>query len=135
MPSPLDDLGKLILRLAVGGLMLFHGVAKVTNGIDFVARMVAQAGWPPFFAYGVYVAELLAPALLILGILTRPAAMIIVLDMIAVVILARGDAITQLGQGGASWALEVEGFFFLGALAIACLGAGRIAVQKPGGLN
>ncbi|CAA6813055.1 MAG: Unknown protein, partial [uncultured Sulfurovum sp.] len=27
-----DDLGKLILRLMIGGLMLFHGVAKLQNG-------------------------------------------------------------------------------------------------------
>ena len=29
-----DDLAKLILRLMVGFLMLFHGIAKVSHGVD-----------------------------------------------------------------------------------------------------
>jgi putative oxidoreductase len=28
-----DDLGKLLLRLAVGGLMLFHGLHKLFGGV------------------------------------------------------------------------------------------------------
>src|SRR3954469_25090061 len=31
-----DDAGKLILRLTLGLLILFHGVAKLLNGVDFV---------------------------------------------------------------------------------------------------
>lgn len=115
--------------------MLFHGVAKLQNGIGFVTSMVDQAGMPAFLAYGVYVAEVLGPVLMIAGVLVRPAALLIMLDMMGAVFLARRDAIMQLGQGGGSWAIEVEAFFFLGALAIVCLGAGRIGIQKPGGWN
>ena len=28
-----DDFGKLLLRLAVGGLMLFHGLHKLFDGV------------------------------------------------------------------------------------------------------
>ncbi|CAA6806270.1 MAG: Unknown protein, partial [uncultured Sulfurovum sp.] len=31
-----DDLGKLILRLMIGGLMLFHGISKLQNGVGFI---------------------------------------------------------------------------------------------------
>lgn len=133
--NALDDLGKFILRLAVGGLMLFHGVAKLQDGIGFVHGMVDQAGLPSFLAYGVYVAEVLVPVLLIAGVLVRASALVIMADMLGAVLMARRDAILQLGPGGGSWAIEVEAFFFLGALAIACLGAGRIGIQKPGGWN
>jgi hypothetical protein len=29
-----EYLGKLVLRTAVGGLLLFHGIAKLGSGID-----------------------------------------------------------------------------------------------------
>lgn len=42
------DIGKLILRLTIGGLMLFHGWAKVVNGIGGIKAMVAKAGFLNF---------------------------------------------------------------------------------------
>ena len=47
-----EDLGRLLLRLAVGGLMLFHGVHKLIGGIDGIAGMLAAKGLPGFIAYG-----------------------------------------------------------------------------------
>ncbi len=42
-----DDFGKLLLRLAVGGLMLFHGLHKLFDGVGASAacwwRKVCQA--------------------------------------------------------------------------------------------
>ncbi len=35
-----DDLGKLLLRLAVGGLMLFHGLHKLFGGVGFISGML-----------------------------------------------------------------------------------------------
>ena len=49
-----EDIGKLILRLSIAGLMLFHGFAKLFNGIDGIKFLVNQAGLPEFIAYGVY---------------------------------------------------------------------------------
>lgn len=126
----LDDLGKLILRLTVAGLLLFHGIPKIEQGIGFVHQMVEASGLPPFVAYGVYVGEIVAPVLVIAGFFTRPAALIIAMDMAGAVYMARRDDVFSLGQGGMSWAIEVEAFFFFGALAVACLGAGRIALGK-----
>ncbi|MBZ4261499.1 hypothetical protein LAN14_23425, partial [Mycobacterium tuberculosis] len=39
-----DDAGKLLLRLAVGGLMLFHGIHKLIDGVDGISGMLA-APW------------------------------------------------------------------------------------------
>jgi putative oxidoreductase len=36
-----EDFGKLVVRLTVGVLMLFHGVHKVLTGIDPIKHMVA----------------------------------------------------------------------------------------------
>ncbi len=47
-----DDLGKLIVRLCVGGLMLFHGVNKITNGVSGIEGFMESHGLPTLFAYG-----------------------------------------------------------------------------------
>lgn len=54
------DFGKLILRVCVGGLMLFHGIFKLQYGIDGVTGLLESRGLPTFMAYGVYVGEILA---------------------------------------------------------------------------
>ena len=132
-PSPmtsLEDLGKLILRLSVGGILLIHGVSKLQNGIGFVHEQVGSAGLPSLLAYGVYVGEVVAPLFLIVGFLTRPAAMIIAFDLMGAIFLARRDAVISIGPGG-GWAIETEMLFLLGGLAIACLGAGKLALGRP----
>ena len=127
MNSNLEDLGRLLLRLAVGGLLLLHGVYKVQNGIGFVTESVMRNGLPDFFAYGVYVGEVVAPILVIAGLLTRPAGLIIALDLFGAIFLARRADIATVRPGGA-WSIEAEMLFLLGGLAIACLGAGRFGL-------
>jgi len=127
MNSNLDDLGKLLLRLGVGGLLLLHGIYKVQNGIGFVTESVMRAGLPSFFAYGVYVGEVAAPVLVVAGLLTRPAGLIIALDLLGAIFLARRADVATVRPGGA-WSIEAEMLFLLGGLAIACLGAGRFAL-------
>lgn len=70
------DAGKLALRLTFGGLMLFHGVAKIQHGVGWIAGALQEQGLPAFIAYGVFVGEILAPILIILGLFTRPAALV-----------------------------------------------------------
>src|SRR4029453_2243686 len=69
--SASDDTGKLLLRLTLGALILLHGIAKLTGGVDFVVDMVGKAGLPGALGYLVYVGEVLAPLLLIAGLWTR----------------------------------------------------------------
>ena len=52
-----EDLGKLVLRLTVGGLLLFHGIHKLLNGIAPIKAMVAAHHLPDAIAYGVYLGE------------------------------------------------------------------------------
>ncbi len=44
------DLGKLIVRLTLGGLLLFHGIAKLLNGIGFIEGQLASHGLPTILA-------------------------------------------------------------------------------------
>ncbi|HLF55867.1 MAG TPA: DoxX family protein [Thermoanaerobaculia bacterium] len=123
------DLGKLILRLAVGGLLLFHGVAKLQNGVDWMAPLLGAVGLPAFVAYGSYLGEVVAPLLLLAGWQVRVAALLVAVDMSMAIGLALRSQIFALKVAGGGWAIELEMLFLLGALAIFCLGAGRYAVR------
>lgn len=122
-----DDIGKLVLRLSVGILLLMHGLFKLMHGIAGISALVQANGWPVWIAYGVFIGEIIAPALLILGLLTRAGAVVIVLNMLMAVYLAHSHQLFHLTKSG-GWLLELQGLYLFGALAIALLGAGRFSV-------
>ncbi len=125
------DTAKLLLRVTLGVLFLLHGIAKINGGIDGIIGMVAKTGLPGALGYLVYVGEVLAPLLLIFGLWTRAAALIIVGNMlVAVGLVHLGDFAKMTPQGG--WALELQAFFLMTAVALVLLGAGRYSV---GGIN
>jgi putative oxidoreductase len=126
-----EDLGKLVIRSALAILVLLHGISKLTGGIDGITGMVTNAGLPAVFAYGVYIGEVVAPLLVLIGLWTRAAAAIMVVNMIVAIMLAHIPDLTQMNKMG-GWALELQGMFLFGAIAVALLGAGRYSV---GGAN
>ena len=124
-----DDTGKLILRIALGVLILLHGIAKITGGVAGIEKMVAGAGLPTFFAYGVFIGEVLAPVLLILGFYSRIAALVIAFNMVVAIALAHAKDLFLIGpQGG--WALELQGMFLFTAIALVLTGPGRFSINR-----
>ena len=125
-----DDIGKLILRVAVALLLVFHGIAKLKGGIGWMGGMLAQYHIPAFVGYGVYVAEVVAPILLIVGVFTRPAALIIAFNMVmAMSLVVQGKTFAVNPQGGGLGG-ELELFYLFSALAIFFLGAGRYSLRR-----
>ncbi|AVY99659.1 MULTISPECIES: DoxX family protein [Lelliottia] len=124
-----DDFGKLLLRLAVGGLMLFHGLHKLFGGVGFISGMLVEKGLPGFIAYGVLIGEVVAPVLIVLGILTRPAALVLAFTMIVAWLMVGTGKTFALDAVGA-WAIESLVYFFIGALAVAFMGAGRYSLAR-----
>ncbi|WP_372609390.1 DoxX family protein [Halomonas sp.] len=125
-----DALGKLILRLAVGGLMLFHGVAKLLNpgSLDWIGGMLQGYGLPSFLAYGVLIGEVIAPLMAIIGWQTRIAGLLMAGNMLVAFLLVHTGEVFMLNDNG-GWQLELQGLFLFGALAIVFLGSGRMAVK------
>jgi len=123
------DGGKLLLRLTVGILLLFHGIAKVQHGIGWIEGLLQSKGIPGFVAYGAYIGEVLMPILVILGIFTRPAALIIAINLVVATLLVGTGNFFNITQVGA-WALEIEAFYFLTSLVIMLLGSGRYSLVK-----
>jgi len=124
-----EHIGKLLLRLMLGGMMLFHGIDKATNGIEFIKGLVVKQGLPEVFAYGVYVGEILAPLFLIIGWKSRWWAGIIAVNMIVAIYMTKMGSLLALGKHGA-WAVEVPMFYLLTALALVLLGSGKYAVTR-----
>jgi putative oxidoreductase len=125
----MNDAGKLVLRLALGMLILLHGVAKLSSGIEGITSMVTAAGLPAQVAYGVYVGELLAPLMVIAGWFSRLGAAIIAINMVfALVLVHQGDFLALNETGG--WALELQAMFLCTAIAVACLGPGRYSANR-----
>ncbi len=122
-----DDTGKLVLRAALAIMLLFHGYAKITGGIGFIAGMLAKAGMPEAVGYLVYVGEVIAPLMILVGIFTRPAALVVAINMIVAVLLVHSAEIFTINKTG-GWALELQGMFFFAAVAVALLGAGRYSL-------
>ena len=130
-----EDVGKLVGRLSVGGLLLFHGIHKLLTGIAPIKAMVVAHHLPDLVAYGVYMGEIVGPALVILGIFSRLGGILIVINMIFAIVLA--GAIASLGKLNAmgGYALELETFYLLGGLSVALLGAGRLGLNIGGKWN
>ncbi|MBV9991782.1 MAG: DoxX family protein [Alphaproteobacteria bacterium] len=121
-----EDLGKLILRVTVGGLLLLHGMHKLLNGIAPIKAMVAAHGLPDALSYGVYLGEIVGPVMLILGLFSRIGAGLVAVNMIVALVLSGASLVGLNAMGGLG--IELEAFYLLGALSAALLGAGRYSI-------
>lgn len=122
-----DDTARLVLRLTLGLLMLVHGVSKLAGGDAFIVGLVAKAGLPGALGHLVYVGEVLAPLLLVAGVWTRAAALVIAANMAVAVLLVHTGHFGLLNASG-GWQLELQAFYFATAIALALLGAGRFSL-------
>lgn len=125
-----DDAGKLVLRLTVAGLMLFHGVAKILHpgSLDFIGGMLGGYGLPSILAYAVYVGEVVAPLMVIAGYKARLGALLMAVNMLFAIVLAHtGDLFSLSEHGG--WSVELQMFYLLTSVAVVLLGSGRHAVK------
>lgn len=139
--SPFSDWGLLILRLALGIVMIAHGWPKLNpngpmKGPAGFGGFLKQMGvpLPMFFGWVVALLETVGAALLILGLGTRILAVGYVIDMIVAIVLARIGMMKSPFAGGQGIGWEFE--FALGTMALALLftGAGSLALDPLVGL-
>ena len=127
--AAMDDLGRLVLRVALGALILLHGISNWRYGLGPIEEMVTAHGMPSFVAYGVLVGEVVAPLMLLLGFYARIGGLLIAINMLFAIGLAHMSMLTQLNSEG-GWALELQGMYLATALAITLLGPGRYAINQ-----
>jgi len=125
----LEDVGKLVLRLTLGGLILLHGLHKIAYGVGGIENMLLAVGLPWWFAYGALVGEVVAPPLAILGYFARVGAGLIVIQMLFALCLAHRDQLLTLNaEGGATIKLQL--LYLFAAVALALTGPGRFVVNR-----
>lgn len=125
-----DDIAKLILRLTLGLLMLFHGIAKLMHpeSVTFIQNQLASHGLPNFLVYGVYIGEIVASLMIIFGVFTRWGGLLIVLNMIFAIFLVHlGDFFALTQHGG--WRLELQAFYLFSGVCIYLFGSGKFAFK------
>ncbi len=125
------DTGRLVLRLCVGGLMLFHGVAKIMHpgSLDFISGMLTANSLPEVLKYGVYIGEVVAPLMVIVGYQARVGGLLIAINMLFALFLAHSGDFFSLTQHGGS-AVELQMFYLLTAIAVVFLGSGKWAFKQ-----
>ena len=121
------DAALLVLRVVLGVLILLHGLSKLPPPPAFVAEEIVKHGLPSVLAYGVYVGEIAAPVLIIIGVWTRLAALVIAINVVVAILLVHVPQLLQLNQQG-GYALELQAMYLFTAVALVLTGAGRYSV-------
>jgi putative oxidoreductase len=133
-----SDVALLILRLTTAIVVWPHGAQKALGWFGgpglagVVAGLHAHLGIPVPLVYLVVVAEFLGPIALVLGILTRLAAIGIAIDMATAAILVHAQNGFFMNFGGKQAGEGIEFFILLVGigLALTIAGPGRIAIMK-----
>ena len=122
------NLGLLLIRFSVGALMLLHGIAKIGH-TSFIEGMLADKGLPTALAYGVYITEIVAPLLILIGFKTRLAAVAYVFGILFIIFLVHSQEVFTLNNNG-GWTIELLGLYLFGALALFFTGGGKYSVSS-----
>ena len=131
LPAQLTDAALLVVRLIAGIIMLAHGWQKVTVfGPANFGQGLAQSGMPLpiFLGYLVTFVELIGGILLIVGLLSRLAAMFLTIELIVAILLVKihvGLIAPQSSGAGA----ELDLALIAGFLAILLAGPGRLSLD------
>lgn len=127
-----DDVGKLIVRLMVSVLILFHGIGKVldpSGSLNSIQDHLAEADLPGFIAYGVYLGEVVGPIMILLGVFSRIGGVLVAINMLFALGLVHMGELFALTDHG-TWAIQTQLFFLLSGLAVLFLGSGRFALRQ-----
>jgi putative oxidoreductase len=118
-----------LLRVTSGGLLLAHGLIKVLVFTPAgTAGFFESIGFPGVLAYPVMAGEIVLGAALVLGLMTRLAALLALPILLGAIIPHAGNGFTFSNPGG-GWEFPV---FWTVALAVqAMLGGGSFAIGNP----
>jgi putative oxidoreductase len=114
----------LLLRLVSGGVFVAFGLGKFTNHASELASFEAYGlPAPAAFVITIGVIELVGGLLLVLGMLTRPAALVLVADMLGAIVvsgIAKGEMVS----------LTLAPAELVAMLVLLWTGPGRYAVRR-----
>jgi putative oxidoreductase len=121
----LKPLALLLLRLTLGIIFIFHGYPKLFTHTRETIEMFEHMGFPGYFAYIAGAIEFFGGMVLIIGLFTRVAGLLLAGEMAIAVWRV------HLPQGPITLVKNYEFPLVLGAAAftVACVGAGLISLD------
>lgn len=127
----LQSLLLLAIRLIFGYRFFTSGIGKFGN-IDDVSSYFSELGipFPEWNAYFVASAETIGGILLLLGLCTRPAALLLTLVMLTALGTAHVDAIKNILNDPYNFAQQAPFSFLLACLFLFAFGPGKIAIDS-----
>lgn len=124
--NSLQPLGLLVLRLAIGLIFFTHGYPKLAHSGPEMQNFFVQHGLPGYFVYISGALEVFGALLLVLGLFTRGAALLLAIEM--------GVAIWKVHSTGSYLAVHNYEFplaVLAGSFALATVGAGALSLDHP----
>jgi putative oxidoreductase len=121
----LKPLALLFLRLAIGIIFMTHGYPKLFMHTQQAMQFFASKGFPGYFAYVSGVLEFFGGLLLILGLFTRIAGLLIAGEMAVAIVKVHLPMGTILDVKNYEFPLALAA----GAFVLATIGAGIISLD------
>src|SRR6266849_660916 len=122
--NSLQPVGLLILRLSLALIFFSHGYPKVAHSAAGMQEFFVQHGLPGYFVYIAGVVEVFGAILLVLGVFTRAAALLLAVEM--------GVAIWKVHSSGGYFAVHVYEFplaLLTACFALSTVGAGSLSLD------
>ena len=120
----LKPLGLLVLRVALGASFIFHGYPKLSDPAHALEEFSGY-GFPSYFAYISGILEVFGGGLLIVGLLTRGAALLLAIEMGLVLGRSIIPSVGIYAFGRYEFPLLLDAM----ALALVTTGAGLISID------
>jgi putative oxidoreductase len=122
----LRPLALLLLRLGLGIILVYHGYPKLFTHTHDTVQAFEHMGFPAYFAYIAGVVEFFGGCLLILGLFTRIAGLLVAGEMAVALVKVHGLFSNPAKVDNYQFPLAVA----VGAFALAALGAGLISIDQ-----
>lgn len=131
----LSAFAPLVLRLAIGGVMAYHGIQKLTGGLAGVEEMfrMFEVPAPAASAVAVTAIEIIAGFALLVGVGTRLAAAALSLVLLGAIVFVKTEfgIISSQPMPGA----ELDIALLAGLAALILLGPGPLSADRAVGLE
>ena len=116
-----NDVGILLIRIAVAAIFLYAGIYKLTN-MDMVVGFFGSMGLAPFWAYLVAIVETLGGLAVLLGAFICSSSALLAIIMIVAIFT------TGISKGFSAHELEIV--MLLASVALMFTGAGKYSIAK-----
>jgi putative oxidoreductase len=129
----LKPLALLLLRFALGVIFVYHGLPKLTHSEQWVQNF-HHMGFPGFFAYIAGVLETFSGAILMVGLFTRIAGLLLAIEMAVALVKVHGLITHPANVHVYEFPLSLcVGLFVLATVGAGPISFDRVLFERRGG--